>query len=128
MRIKPRLQQEKWSLYWKTSMATRTFALDEFDLDVDELKMTARELKAMVMERVGLPSVDTLHRLEEFVEPWELIMYNGRELEDKKTLAASGVPSEDGAYIIVVRKQLIAEGWKLNFDDDEDSDTEEDDF
>jgi len=27
-----------------------------------------------------------------------------------------------------VRKQLIAEGWKLRFEDNEDSDTEEDDF
>lgn len=55
-------------------------------------------------------------------------MYKGRELEDKKTLAESGVPNEDGVDIIVVRKQLIAEGWKLRFQDNEDSDTEEDDF
>ena len=55
-------------------------------------------------------------------------MYNGRELEDGKTLAACGVPDEDGATVVVVRKQLIAEGWKLRFEDDEDSDTEDDDF
>ena len=35
LHVKPRLQQEKWSLYWKTSMATRTFALDEFDMEVE---------------------------------------------------------------------------------------------
>ncbi len=55
-------------------------------------------------------------------------MYNGRELDDGKTLAACGVPAEDGVSVIVVRKQLVAEGWKLRFEDNEDSDTEEDDF
>lgn len=55
-------------------------------------------------------------------------MYKGRELDDKKTLAESGVPNEEGVDIIVVRKQLVAEGWKLRFEDNEDSDTEEDDF
>jgi len=45
VRIKPRLQQEKWSLYWKTSMSTRTFALDEFDMEVDPASVTAREAR-----------------------------------------------------------------------------------
>ncbi|ABO95643.1 predicted protein [Ostreococcus lucimarinus CCE9901] len=71
--IKPRLQQEKWSLYWKTSMSTRTFALDEFDLEVKHDETTAKEVKARVAEFIGLPPVETLHRLEEFVEPWELM-------------------------------------------------------
>jgi hypothetical protein len=43
--IKPRLQQEKWSLYWKTSMSTRTFALDEFDLEVKHDETTAKEVR-----------------------------------------------------------------------------------
>lgn len=55
-------------------------------------------------------------------------MYKGRELEDKMSLADSGVPDEDGVSIIVVRKQLVAEGWKLRFEDNEDSDTEDEDF
>ena len=71
--IKPRLQKEKWSLYWKCSMATRTMYLDEFDLDVDIAKTTARELKKMIAERVGLPPVAELFRLEGFQEPWELM-------------------------------------------------------
>jgi hypothetical protein len=37
-------------------------------------------------------------------------MYNGRELDDGKTLAACGVPAEDGVSVVVVRKQLVAEG------------------
>jgi len=71
--IKPRLQKEKWSLYWKCSMATRTMYLDEFDLDVDIAKTTARELKKMIAGRVGLPPVAELFRLEGFQEPWELM-------------------------------------------------------
>jgi len=45
VRVKPRLQQEKWSLYWKTSMATRTFALDEFDMEVEHDKTTAKQVR-----------------------------------------------------------------------------------
>lgn len=54
-------------------MATRTMYLDEFDLDVDIAKTTARELKKMIAERVGLPPVAELFRLEGFQEPWELM-------------------------------------------------------
>ena len=70
--IKPRLQKDKWSLYWKTSMATQTFSLDEFDLDVP-VTTTAKELKALVAKELGLAPVTSLLRLEGFEEPWELM-------------------------------------------------------
>ena len=54
-------------------------------------------------------------------------MHKGRELDDDKTLAEQGIDKE-GAEIITVRKVLVAEGWKIVQDDDEDSSTEEDDF
>ncbi|CAL6422573.1 unnamed protein product [Bathycoccus prasinos] len=135
--IKPRLQKEKWSLYWKCSMATRTMYLDEFDLDVDIAKTTARELKKMIAERVGLPPVAELFRLEGFQEPWELIQYKGVELQADKPLSESGVPEKDESdmsgengvpIIVAVRKHLVAEGWKIVHNDAMDSDTEEDDF
>ena len=72
--IKPRLEVSKWSLYWKTAMCTRTFMLDTLTLDdVTHDGTTAKEIKAAVAEKIGLPPVETLHRLEEFVEPWELM-------------------------------------------------------
>jgi hypothetical protein len=55
-------------------------------------------------------------------------MYKGREMDDDKTMADCGLPNVDGTEIIVVRKQLVAEGWKIKYDDNEDSDTEEEDF
>ena len=222
--IKPRLQKDKWSVYWKTSMATRTLSLDSFELDVDPEKVTGKELRATVAEAIGFQPEKTLCRLEGFVEPWELAcvptllspraaaspraspgpaearslrspeakksrpfdfprtrrnrpptvladrsrrvypkvadakrspsssspvhaplvnarttaislstlprrrsMYKGRELDDDKTLRELGV-TEEGATIVTVRKVLIAEGWKIIQEDDEDSDTEEDDF
>ena len=70
--IKPRLQKDKWSLYWKTSMATRTHALDDFELDVDPSAVTPKQLRAEVARTIGLPPEATLCRLEGFVEPWEL--------------------------------------------------------
>ena len=70
--ILPRLQKDKWSLYWKTSMATRTHALDDFELDVDPSTDTPKKLRAEVARTIGLPPEATLCRLEGFVEPWEL--------------------------------------------------------
>ncbi|EEH56708.1 uncharacterized protein MICPUCDRAFT_58965 [Micromonas pusilla CCMP1545] len=130
--IKPRVQKDKWSLYWKTSMATKTLYLDEFDIDVDPEKTTGKELRALVAETIGHQPEKELCRLESFVEPWELAcapfpMHKGRELDDDKTLAENKITTE-GADVICVRKELIAEGWKILQQDDEDSDTEEEDF
>jgi len=124
--VKPRLQKDKWSLYWKTSMATQTLKLDELEVDVP-LTTTAKELKAMVAKEIGLPPVTSLLRLEGFEEPWELIMHKGHEMEAEKSLEENGV-KEEGAEIVCVRKVLVAEGWKIIQESFEDSDTEEDDF
>ena len=165
--IKPRLQKEKWSLYWKCSMCTKTMYLDEFEMDVDIEKTTARELKKQIAEKIGLPPVTELFRLEGFQEPWELMcvvlfdfrvrffsnwqtlslslfalssvqsQYKGLELQADKPLRESGVPEKDESemsgengvpIIVVVRKHLVAEGWKMVHNDAMDSDTEEDDF
>lgn len=71
--IKPRLQKDKWSLYWKTSMATRTQALDTFHLEVDPSSTTGKKLREAVAEAIGLPPERDLCRLEGFKEPWELV-------------------------------------------------------
>lgn len=48
--VKPRVQKDKWSLYWKTSMMTKTEMLDEFVIDCpDPAAMTATQLKAKVV-------------------------------------------------------------------------------
>lgn len=74
--IKPRLQKDKWSLYWKTSMATRTHALDPLSLDVDPTSVTGKQLRALVAKEVGFTPERDLCRLEGFVEPWELMCVN----------------------------------------------------
>ncbi|KAK3282015.1 hypothetical protein CYMTET_10226 [Cymbomonas tetramitiformis] len=125
--IKPRVQKDKWSLYWKSSMLTKTEKLDDITLDVSDPKsFTAAQLKAAVAEKFGWEPVDTLLRLEGFEEPWELAMYKGVELPSDSTLEDCNVPDE--ATVVTVRKVLVAEGWKLVGGDDGDSDTDEDDF
>lgn len=109
--IKPRVQKDKWSLYWKTSMVTRTETLDEFALEVDP-GTTAKELKARVASELGWPPVEQLLRLEGFVEPWELCCCKGIELEESSTLSASGIKDND--EIVTVRKVLVAEGAFLS--------------
>ena len=63
--------------------------------------------------------------------------YKGLELQADKPLSESGVPEKDESemsgengvpIIVVVRKHLVAEGWKMVHNDAMDSDTEEDDF
>jgi hypothetical protein len=178
-------------------MATRTIFLDDFELDVDIEKCTARDLRKMIAKEIGMPQVGELMRLEGFQEPWELMcvclcfvqsfdfvfvpsvrgpsvravvfslfvfhtegaffllravrdeilsskltkneysQYRGKELEADKTLKECGVPEKDDSEhsgenglprIVIVRKHLVAEGWKMINHDQEDSDTEEDDF
>ena len=105
--IRPRIQKDKWSLYWKTSMITKTELLDEFELDV-EASATAAQVKAQVAALLGWPPVGGLLRLEGFEEPWELLAFKGVELGDATPLAAAGV--EAGAALTAVRKVLVAEG------------------
>ena len=105
--IKPRLQKDKWSLYWKTSMATKTELLDPFELEVAD-GTTAAGLKAKVASLLSWEPVDKLLRLEGFEEPWELCALRGVELPDDTPLTAAGVT--DGAEVTVVRKLLVAEG------------------
>lgn len=63
--IKPRIQKDKWSLYWKTSMCTKTELLDPLELDV-EPSTTAKALKARVAAMLQWEPVDELLRLEGF--------------------------------------------------------------
>lgn len=72
LHIKPRQENHKWSLYWKCSMATHTFSLDPFDIDVDPDTTTALQLRRKLAETIGMRPEDDLCRLESFVEPWEL--------------------------------------------------------
>lgn len=72
LHIKPRQENHKCSLYWKCSMATHTFSLDPFDIDVDPDTTTALQLRRKLAETIGMRPEDDLCRLESFVEPWEL--------------------------------------------------------
>jgi hypothetical protein len=79
--IKPRIQKDKarssswprcslspfpqWSLYWKTSMATKTEILDPLELEV-EPSITASALKALVAKQLQWEPVEELLRLEGF--------------------------------------------------------------
>jgi hypothetical protein len=106
--VKPRLQKDKWSLYWKTSMATKTELLDEFELDLGDGPADVGALKAAVSAALGWPPVSGLLRLEGFEEPWELWAHKGVELPESGSLEKAGVP--DGGEVVAVRKVLVAEG------------------
>lgn len=126
--IRPRVQKDKWSLYWKESMATKTEQLAEITLQVDPATTTPGDVLAQVAAAQGWAPPDSLLRLEGFEDPWERALFKGRELRTDEPLAAQGVTASD-APIVTVRRVLIADGWKIQVDEnDDDTDSEEEEF
>jgi len=69
--VQPRVQREKWSLYWKESMMTKTDILDPVVLNVDEkkTKVTAdRRLSFAARLLFELSSSFRVQRLEKKVK------------------------------------------------------------
>eukprot|EP01023_Acetabularia_acetabulum_P039859 TRINITY_DN38466_c0_g1_i2.p1 TRINITY_DN38466_c0_g1~~TRINITY_DN38466_c0_g1_i2.p1 ORF type:complete len:136 (-),score=14.92 TRINITY_DN38466_c0_g1_i2:302-709(-) len=116
--VQPRIQVERWSLYWKQSMSTTTQSLQAITLEVDE-NLTLDSVLKKIGEILGWQSVNTLIRLEGFKEPWERVIYSGRELSLQNAVNQVGI--SDGSVLTVIRKELVAEGWRIEGDisDDE---------
>jgi hypothetical protein len=125
--VRPRVQKDRWSLYWKESMSTKTESLEEMRLEVDPAA-TPAELLRRVAEAQGWPPAGSLLRLEGFEDPWERAVFQGRELALDAPLAAQGAAGA-GAVVVLVRRVLLADGWKIQADEEEDdSSSEEEDF
>jgi ubiquitin len=126
--VKRRIQKDKWSLYWKESMSTKTDELDDMVLKVDPESLTVKELMTMVAQESKWDPVDSLLRLDGFEDPWERALFKGRELSMDSVLKEAGVTSGDDA-IVTVRRVLVADGWKIAAEGEEDdSESEEEDF
>ncbi|KAI3425284.1 hypothetical protein D9Q98_009051 [Chlorella vulgaris] len=122
--VLPRLQRDKWSLYWKESMATVTELLDECSLDISA-EATGGDLLKAVAKRQGWQPADDLLRLEGFTDPWDRLLFKGRELTPGTSLAEQGVGQ--GAVLTAVRRVLLADGWTLKIAEGDDDDSEEED-
>lgn len=126
--VRPRIQKDKWSLYWKESMSTKTEELDDVVVKVDPDSMTVKELMAKIADVSKWAPVDSLLRLDGFDDPWERAIYKGRELSMDSILKDAGVTSGDDA-IVTVRRVLLADGWKIAAEGEEDdSESDEEDF
>ena len=91
LRIKPRLQKEKFSIYWKTSMHTYTDFVGDFDLEADS-DWTVEETLAAIAKVKGFDPVGCLVRLEGWDEDWEVraqtdVRGGGRERERERESA-----------------------------------------
>merc|ERR1739847_236296 len=58
--VQPRIQREKWSLYWKESMMTKTDVLDPVVLKVDEKNTKVADVLQMLSTRMSWPEKQTL--------------------------------------------------------------------
>lgn len=113
--ILPRLQKERWSLYWKESMSTETKCLESITLETQP-GATGQDLLRDTAKKLGWPPSSQLLKLDGFKGPWERVLVAGREIGMDETLEAASVT--DGAKLTVVRVELIAEGWKISQEDD----------
>ena len=128
MTVKRRVQKDKWSLYWKESMSTKTEELDDMTVKVDPESMTVKDLLSKVAQDSKWAPADSLLRLDGFTDPWERAIFKGRELSLESLLKDAGVSSGDDA-IVAVRRVLLADGWKIAAEGEEDdSESEEEDF
>lgn len=76
--IQPRLQVEKFSLYWKEPLQTETQCLPPLELEVGaEEGATVQDLLAQAAAKLGWQAVETLQRLDGFKEPWERCILKG---------------------------------------------------
>jgi hypothetical protein len=71
--VRPRLQRESWSLYWKESTNTETVCLEDLSLTL-EPNSTVSDLLTAVGERLGWQPSTSLTRLEGFKAPWERVI------------------------------------------------------
>ena len=106
--VQPRIQKEKWSLYWRESMMTKTEVLDPVTLKVDAAKETIEAVLAKLATQMHWQPASDLLRLEGFEEPWELAVFKGKECLGSSTLADCGITGDE--TITAVRKVLVAEG------------------
>ncbi|BDA45329.1 probable ubiquitin-60S ribosomal protein L40 at N-terminal half [Coccomyxa sp. Obi] len=125
--IKPRVQKDKWSLYWKArsctleqvleSMETKTEMLEDIKLALPATTRVA-EMQKEIEKKMGWEPTSKLKRLEGFKDPWETTVFKGRLMLPDETLEECGVPS--GAQLISVRRVLVPDGWKMIKEGEED--------
>jgi hypothetical protein len=111
--IRPRIQKDKWSLYWKESMATKTESVEDIVLNVDPATTTIKQLLGRIAAEKKWTAADDCLRLDGFNDPWDRAIYKGRELKDDETLAEQGITGSSTDPIITVRRVLVADGWKV---------------
>jgi hypothetical protein len=143
--VRPRLQRESWSLYWRESMATETAMLPDVDVAVSGLPpdATVRDALAAAAAKCGWPAASALVRLEGFELPFERCLVRGVEVgldEPVAKFAAAAVaqekeekaggeakaggggscaPKPPAPPLVYVRTTLAAEGWRLANDPDD---------
>ena len=93
--IQPRLQIEKFSLYWREPLQTETQSLPPLELELEvgaADAATVQELLAQAAAKLGWQAVGTLQRLEGFKEPWERCIWRGGPNREHHTvLAGAGI-------------------------------------
>lgn len=125
--LHPRVQHDRWSLYWKESMATKTDVLEPVEI-VNAAPIDWHAIVQDLGASLGWPTLAELRkcRLEGFEGPFVRVLQGGRVLWDDTSAALRDVDTS-GHPVVVVQQRLVAEGWQLRTPDSWDlwSDTDE---
>ncbi|KAF5843546.1 hypothetical protein DUNSADRAFT_14462 [Dunaliella salina] len=97
-------------------MTVETLCLDPVHLACAGPDLSAKGVLEQAAKQLGWQPTSTLHRLENFNEPWERLIFRGREIKDNQDLPAAGM--KEGDKVVVVRRALCADGWKVAMADD----------
>ena len=113
--IKPRVQIETFSLYWKESLDTKTTCFPEISLEIDENEsFSLLQLMRLAAKKMGWQQVDTLSRLPGFVSPFERVLQRGQELDLNTKINMVDLAQP----LVLVRIMLKADGWSIILKDD----------
>lgn len=118
--VRPRLQTETWSLYWRESMATETECMPDVKLSIASEEggdgdadnstppplpagATVRDALAAAAAACGWPCRSSLVRLEGYELPFERCLARGVEVGLDEPAAKFAAAAEEGAVAVAER-------------------------
>ena len=110
LRVRPRLQINKWNLYHNSTVATNTIFLDDLELNVPET-MKVKEFSETAWEQIGHSQQNP--DLDYSLNGSDLVLKHGLQMHDDSKLDEYAF--EPHTELIIVRQVFMLES-ELKFD------------
>ena len=139
LRVRPRLEINKWNLYHNSTVATKTILLDDLELSVPET-MKVKEFSETAWEQIGHVQQDP--NIDFNLNGRDRVLNHGLQISDDSKL--DDYAFEPRTELVIVRQVFMLEselifdvlshvthfhaGWKIISEYTHDSSTDEEDF